>query len=372
MKKIVTIVLAMVVAAALLVGCGAPAAPASASQSAATETQAATEAPAAEQSTAAEPTAEAAAEGTEGNSVLLADASKSVKIGIVQLADNGAFTEMREGYLNRLKELGYTEGENLTVEYKNAQGDTGTLNTICQEMAKSDCDIVTTIATPAAQAFVNQKSDIPLVFISVANPIAAGIMGALDKPDNNATGSSNLVPVDKIFEMAAQLTPDVKNYGILYNTGEANAVTTVDSAKQYLDANGYTYQESTVTNSSEVQQAAEALASKVDAIYVPIDSMVQSAMPQVAEIAKKAGIPVYGSSPVMVQSGALATVSTSDTEVGATAADIADKYLKGTPIADIPAVALSNFLSVINKKTAEAIGVTIPAELAESVMIEGN
>ncbi len=369
MKKIITIVLAMVMAAALLVGCGAPAATASAAQSAAAETQAATEAPSAEQSAAAEPTAEAAA---EGNSVPTADAAKSVKIGIVQLADNGSFTEMREGYLNRLKELGYTEGENLTVEYKNAQGDTGTLNTICQEMAKSDCDIVTTIATPAAQAFVNQKSDIPLVFISVANPIAAGIMGALEKPDHNATGSSNLVPVDKIFEMAAQLTPNVKNFGILYNTGEANAVTTVENAKKYLDANGYTYQESTVTNSSEVQQATEALASKVDAIYVPIDSMVQSAMPQVAEIAKKAGVPVYGSSPVMVQSGALATVSTSDTEVGATAADIADKYLKGTPIADIPAVALSNFISVINKDTAKTIGVEIPAELADAVMIEGN
>ena len=304
-----------------------------------------------------------------GNTAFAAEEGKVYKIGIIQLAENGAFTEMREGFLNRLAELGYSE-DMLEVDYKNAQGDTGTLNTICQEMASSDKDIVVTIATPAAQAYVNQQSEIPLIFISVANPVAAGIMSSLDTPDHNATGSSNLVPVDAIFEMGAKLTPDVKNYGILYNTGEANAVTTVENAKAYLDANGYTYQESTVTNSSEVQQAAQALVGKSEAIYVPIDSMVQTAMPQVAQIARDAGVPVYGSSPVMVQSGALATVSTNDTEVGATSADIADQYFNGTPIEDIPAVALSNFITVINKTTADLIGVEIPDEFADAILIE--
>jgi putative ABC transport system substrate-binding protein len=296
-------------------------------------------------------------------------AGKVYKIGIVQLAENGAFTEMREGFLTRLGEIGYTD-DMLDVDYKNAQGDIGTLNTICQDMAKSDKDIVVTVATPAAQAYVSQESDIPLIFISVSDPVNAGIMHALDTPDRNATGSSNLVPVANIFEMAAELTPDAKNFGILYNTGEANAVSTVENAKAYLDANGYTYREATVTNSSEVQQAAEMLASGSDAIYVPIDSMVQSAMPQVAQIAKDAGVPVYGSSPVMVSDGALATVSTNDTQVGAASADIADKYFKGTPIADIPAVTIRDFISVINKTTADSIGVEIPAIYADATIVE--
>jgi len=294
---------------------------------------------------------------------------KTYKIAIIQLAENGAFTQMREGFIDRLKELGYTD-EMLEISYKNAQGDMGTLNTICQEMAQSDNDIVVTIATPAAQAFVNQGSDIPLIFISVSNPVGAGIMSSLSEPDHNATGSSNLVPVDEIFSMAKVLTPEVTHYGILYNTGEANAVSTVANAKAYLDENGYTYEEAVVTNSSEVQQAAQALASKVDAIYVPIDSMVQSAMPLVAEIARDASIPVYGSSPVMVQSGAFATVSTDDTEVGAASADLANQYLSGTPIADIPAVALDNFIVVINKTTADIIGVEIPAEYENAVLLE--
>jgi putative ABC transport system substrate-binding protein len=179
------------------------------------------------------------------------------------------------------------------------------------------------------------------------------------------------VPVDEIFALAKTLTPNVKRYGILYNTGESNAVTTVRKAKAYLDANGYTYQEATVTNSSEVQQAAQALASKVDAIYVPIDSMVQSAMPQVAQIAKDAKIPVYGSSPVMVVSGALATVSVSDKQIGAMSADMADRYFKGAAIANIPAVMLDTFMTVINRGTLNTLGVTLPASLASSIFI-GN
>ena len=306
--------------------------------------------------------------GTSNPTATPGQTQKVYKIGIVQLAENGAFAEMRAGFLAKLNELGYTD-DMLEVDYQNAQGDVGTLNTICQAMAKSDKDIVVTIATPAAQAYLSQESDIPLFFISVSDPVRAGIMSALDTPDKNATGSSNLVPVDQIFKMANDLTPDVKHYGILYNMGEANAVSTVANAKAYLDANGYTYEEATVTNSSEVQQAAEALAFKADAIFVPIDSMVQSAMPQVAEIAKNAGIPVYGSSPVMVQDGALATVSTNDTQVGAVSAELADRYFKGTPITEIPAVAIGEFIIVVNQTTADLLGVEIPENYTNVVLI---
>jgi putative ABC transport system substrate-binding protein len=289
-------------------------------------------------------------------------------IGIIQLADNGAFTDMREGFLDRLKELGYGDAE-LKVDYKNAQGDIGTLNTICQEMAALDYDLVVTIATPAAQAFVNQESKVPLIFISVTDPVASGIMGSMDRPDKNATGTSNLVPVDEIFRLADTLTPGIGRYGILYNTGESNAVTTVAKAKVYLDSQGKQYTEATVTNSSEVQQAAESLAARSGAFYIPIDSMVQSAMPQVAQTALDKKIPVYGSSPVMVVSGALATVSVGDRYMGGVSAEMADTYFKGTPIASIPAQTMDSFITVINRKTAEALGIAIPQELSGAMLI---
>lgn len=343
--KLLTVLLSVLLCAALSIGC-------SSVDSTAAQSTVPAQSESAEQ-TVSQQTAAASQS---------ADDDKVYKIGIIQLAENGAFTDMREGFIAKLAELGYGEGK-VEYDYKNAQGDVGTLNTICQEVASSDCDIAVTIATPAAQAYVSQESEIPLIFISVSDPVAAGILSSMDTPDRNATGSSNLVPVDEIFEVAEKLTPDVKNYGILYNTGEANAVNTVASAKKYLDGNGYTYTEATVTNTSEVQQAAEALAEKCDAIFIPIDSSVQAAMTQVTSIATEAGIPVYGSSPVMVQDGALATVSTDDTQVGALAAELAAEYFSGTPISDIPAQAVSEFIIVVNSVTAEALNIEIPQDI---------
>ena len=134
----------------------------------------------------------------------------------------------------------------------------------------------------------------------------------------------------------------------------------MEKAKTFLDANEYTYEEVTVANSSEVQQAAQLLAGKVDAIYVPIDSTVQSAMAQVVEAANKAGIPVYGSDPVMVKSGALACVSVSNTQLGERSAEMADQILKGKKVSEVPAEAITTYQYVVSKSAAQTLGITIP------------
>lgn len=293
-----------------------------------------------------------------------------LRVGIVQLVENGAFEDMREGFIARMRELGYTEDQ-LEFDYKNAQGDATNLNTICQNMVSSKVDLVVTIATPPAQAMVNQESDIPVIFISVSNPVGAGIISDMEKPDKNATGTSNAIPVSDIFALSDKLTPGIKTCGFLYATSEINSLTTVESAKAYCEENGIAYEEAVVTNSSEVQQAAQSLVGKVDAIFVPNDSVIQNAMPQVAEVAKDAKIPVYGSSAVMVNSGAFATIAISDTEIGAISADMADQYLKGTKIEEIPSVVVPATDTVINKTTADAIGITLSDDvLSTAVLVE--
>ena len=294
--------------------------------------------------------------------------SDTLTVGIIQLTDNGAFTDMREGFINRLRELGYTEDKLIIVE-KSAQGDMSNLNSICQEMVNSGVDLVATIATPASQSMVNMNTDIPVIFISVGDPTGAGIISNMEKPDKNATGTSNAIPVDEMFKMADSLTPGIETYGILYNTSEKNSVTTVEKAKVYFDTNGIQYVEAVVPDSSEVQQATQSLIGKVDAIFVPNDSKVQAAMPQVADIAKTAQIPVYGSSAVMVESGAFATISISDIEIGALSADMADQVLKGTQIDQIPAITVSNFTTVINKETASEIGVELSKDILSTATI---
>jgi putative ABC transport system substrate-binding protein len=291
-----------------------------------------------------------------------------LRVGIIQIVENGAFEDMRNGFMARLEELGYTE-DKIEFEYKNAQGDMTNLNSICQDMVNKKVDLIAAIATPAAQAIVNMESDIPIIFISLSNPVAAGVITEMETPDKNATGTSNAIPINEIFELSDKLTPGMETYGLIYNTGEVNSINTINNAKEYLDSRGLKYVETTVASSAEVQQAALALVDKVDAIFVPNDSVVQSAMPQVAEAAKEAGIPVYGSSAVMVDSGAFATISIDDVQIGAISADMADKVFKGTPISEIPAIVVSEFTTVINTKTAETIGIDLSQEILDSAVL---
>jgi putative ABC transport system substrate-binding protein len=246
------------------------------------------------------------------------------------------------------------------------------LNSICQNMADVNPDVIVTIATPPTQAMVNLEPEAPVFFIAVSNPVAAGVVTTMEKPDKNATGTSNAIPVEEMFKLAGKVTPNVKTFGLIYNAGEVNSVSTVASAKKYMDATkAYSYREAVVAASSEVQQAAEALADSVDAIFVPNDSMIQSALTQVVEVANAAKIPVYGSSAVMVNTGAFATISIDDVSIGAKTADMVDRYLKGAAVGDIPAVVVSDFVTLFNRSTAETIGVTIPEEfLKNSVLVD--
>ncbi len=290
---------------------------------------------------------------------------EGAKVAFVQLVDNDAFTEMIESFQNKLTEL---TGGTATFEILNAQGDMSTLNSIASDLKTADYDLIVPIVTPATQAVVNAGVEAPVVFISVTDPVSAGIMSDMASPDKNATGTSNIVPVDEIFTLADQLTPGIETVGILYCSGEQNAVLTAEKAKTYLDSVNMAYEEVTVASSNEVQQAAQSLAGRVDAIYIPIDSTVQSAMPQVVEAANAAGIPVYGSDPVMVQSGALACVSVSNTQLGERSAEMAYEILQGADVADVPAEALDEFQYVCSQSAADTLQITLPSDGSVTVI----
>ncbi len=298
----------------------------------------------------------------------LALAEEPINVGIIQMADNGAFTDMREGFIDRMRELGYTE-DKMTFTYRNALGDMTALVANCEAVLDDGADVAVTIATPPTQAFCNLDSGVPQFFISVSNPVGAGVITDMATPDMNATGTSNAIPVSEMFKLADQLTPGCKVFGLLYCQSEINSVTTAKQAKEYMDANGLTYVEQVVTNVSEVQMAVDVLLEQVDAIFVPNDSVIQTAMAVVADSAAEMGVPVYGSSAVMVESGAFATISIGDRDIGAITADMLHTYLTGTPVEEIPAIVVDEFTMVINQTTADMIGAEIPAEVLETAVI---
>ena len=283
-----------------------------------------------------------------------------LQIALVQLSQNPSFTDMQEGFIAGMQELGYDSDKVEYLQY-DAGGSISTLHHILNSLESQKVDLLVPLVTSVTQAAVSKELDIPIIFISVTDPVEAGIMASLQSPDKNATGTCNVVPMEELFILAKTLTPHIRSVGILYDPSLPNSVITVNRAKQYLGTAGFVVAEAIVTNSSEVQSAARTLATVADAIYVPIDSTILSAISQVVDIALEKGKPVYGSAPSMVASGALASVSVSEWETGRQTAALAHLYFEGTPIEQIPAKIVDNFLYTVNEDTAKALNITIPA-----------
>ena len=289
---------------------------------------------------------------------------KTYKIGIILMIENGAFVDMKQGVIDGLAAAGYVDGENTVIDYQCAFGDGGTLNQICASMDDGTYDLVVTVATPTTQAFVNLESETPCVFCSVAAPVVAGVMSDLNTPDMNATGTSNAVPAGDILGLARAITPDVKTFGLIYCTSEVNAVNAMNNAKAYLDAEGLSYTEKTVTTSGEVATATQVvLDSGVDAVFVANDSVVQAGVTALVELCTEAGVPTYACSATTVLSGCLATLAMSDVAIGEQTAAMAVKVLEGTPIEEIPCEVVPADIVSVNSDTLAALGLTLPEDL---------
>lgn len=282
-----------------------------------------------------------------------------LRIGVVQYMQHPSLDEICAAFKNELEAL---SGGNIMVEVENAQGEMSNVQSISQKFIGQNVDMIIAIATPAAQGATAATSDIPVVFSAVTDPVAAGLMSDMEKPDGNATGTSDAIPVERIFELAKELTPQAKNFGLIYNASEANSLSVIAQAKKYLDANGYTYQEVTVGNSSEVAQAAQSLVGKkVEAIFAPIDNTVASGMRVLADTAAEAGIPVYVAADSMVADGGLATVGVNYTQLGKQTAQMAYDILNGKAIADMPVQVLNEYAVAVNSETAAALGIDVSA-----------
>lgn len=298
------------------------------------------------------------------------DTGKVIEIGIVQIVEHPSLNTIRDNFIERLAEKGYVDGKNIRIDYQNAQNEQTNLNTICQKFKADKKDLVVAIATPSAMAAAGALTDTPVLFSACTDPVGSGLVKSLDKPGGNVTGTSDAVSAKKIMELAMRITPGIKTIGALYNSSESNSISVVNELKEYASENGLEVIEATVTNTSEVQQAAQSLASKVDAIFSPIDNTVAAAMPIVSQVAQTAKVPVYVGADSMVADGGLATYGINYVELGRETADMAIEIINGKNPGEMPVRMMSEVEIYVNKKTAEAIGITLPEDvLNEAVQV---
>jgi putative ABC transport system substrate-binding protein len=216
-----------------------------------------------------------------------------------------------------------------------------------------------------SQAVVSETKEIPIVFSAATDPLGSGLVTNLEKPAGNVTGTSDAVSAEKIMGLAKQITPDMKTIGALYNSSETNSVSVIKNLRDYANKNNLKVVEATVMNSSEVQQAVNSLVGKADVIFSPIDNTVASAMPLVTQTANKAKIPVYVGADSMVKDGGLATYGINYTILGKETAAMAADILNGKKAGDIPVKTMTDMDIYLNKKTADTIGISFPADVVK-------
>lgn len=291
---------------------------------------------------------------------------KMVKIGIIQIAEHPALDGARKGFIDFLREEGYAENKNVVYDYQNAQGDMATAQTIAQKFVNDKVDMILAIATPAAQAAAQATNKIPILITAVTDPVAAGLVKSIEKPGTNVTGTSDLNPVDKQLELISKFAPKAKRVGIIYNAGETNSLVQVNLAKEAAGKLGFTIVEATVSNPSGVYEAAQSLVGRVDAIYVPTDNTVVSALESVVKVAEASKIPLIVGEEDSVRRGGIATIGIDYYQLGRQTGKMAFQILKaGVKPEELPIEYQEKMSLVLNKKAAAAMGVTIPPELVK-------
>ena len=295
--------------------------------------------------------------------------AKVHQVGVLQLVQHGALDASNKGFVDGLASKGFKDGVNVKIDQQNAQGDQSNLKTISQRFVNNKVDLIHAIATPAAQIVANTTKTIPIVGSAIVDYKTAKLVQSVEKPGGNITGTSNHNPPSRQIDLALKLVPNAKKVGALYTSSELNSQLQVAAMKAYAATKGLTVIEATVTNVNDIQQAVQSLLGKVDFIYCPTDNTIASAMSNIVKITVPAKLPVFLGDEAPVRSGgATAGASVNFYKLGFQAGEMAADILSGkSKPADMPIGFQQDVKVLINKKSAEAIGLKIPADLLKSV-----
>ena len=286
-------------------------------------------------------------------------------VGIVQIVEHAALDVASKGFVDGMAAKGYKEGENVTYDRQNAQADQSNLHTIAQHFINKKVDLICAVATPAAQVVANATQDIPIVATAVTDYEAAKLIKSNAKPETNVTGTSDMNLVEAQLDLILKLVPATKTVGVIYNSSEINSQVQVDLLKGFAKDRKVEIKEATVNNVNDIQQAARSLVGNVEAIYVPTDNVLASAMPALAMVTEEAKLPVVSG---WDDANGIATIAIDYYKLGVQTGEMAADILSGkAKPQDMPIQTQNEFTVIVNKANAKKIGLTIPKEILDKV-----
>lgn len=291
--------------------------------------------------------------------------AKTYVVSVNQFVEHPALDAVLKGVQDSLKE----QGLDVTYNVHNAQANMATANQIAQAIAGEKPDLVVAIATPSAQACAQivkkapHMAEVPLLFSAVTDPKGAGLVADLAHPGANITGVSDMTPMDKHLEMIREVLPGLKSLGVVYNSGEANSKTLVNMLQEACRERGVTLEEATASKTADVYQATKSLVGRCQAVYVPTDNTVVSALESMVKVCEQNQLPLFAADVDSVPRGAVAALGFDYYLHGKQTGAMAGRILGGAKVADTPVEFQKGMSLHLNLTAAKAQGLAIPGDV---------
>jgi len=294
-----------------------------------------------------------------------ADDGKTYKIGITKFVAHPSLDAVEEGFKAALE----AKGVKVDVTPDDAQAEIANTTTIASKFAGSDLDLILAIATPSAQAMVNQIPDTPILFAAVTDPVGAGLVPSWEPSGTNVSGTSDLNPEGKPAHLVQEVLPDTKTIGFVYSLGEQNSVVQLKDLQAEAEELGMTVKEAGITNASELGTAVQTLKG-VDVIYVGTDNTVVDALVTVVDFAIANQVPLFVADKASAEKGGAVARGIDYYEMGLRTGEMAYQILvEGVDVGTLAPLQVVDTEIVINPTSAEAQGLVIPPAIADAATV---
>lgn len=293
--------------------------------------------------------------------------TNKIRIGILQQVEHPALDASTEGFKAGLAERGYKDGENVELDFQNAQGEHSNMESITNRFVSDKDTLIYVVGTAASQIVANATKDIPIVGAAIYDYKGTGLVQSVEKPGTNVTGTTNFNPVPKQLDLILKVLPNTKEVGVIYSSSEVNAQIQVAAFKEYAASKGIQVVEETITSVNDIPQVTTNLINKgVKVIYTPTDNLIASAMPNLVAVAEAAKVPVFVSDGMLIEKGGFMGYTVDFYQLGLQAGHMAADILDGkSKPEDMPVQMQATMKLATNPDMAKKLGITIPDDLPQ-------
>ena len=286
-------------------------------------------------------------------------------IGFLGPNTHSAASEWVAALVKRLRELGWTEGRTITIEYRWAEGREERFAEIAAELVRLKADVIVTSGTQAVMASKNATSVIPIVFATAGDPVGSGLVASLARPGGNVTGLATLANelAGKRLELLREVVPSLRRLAIMGNVGNPYIMLELDEVRAAARMLGLEAITLEIRRAQDLASAFEALKSGADALYVCTDALVNTHRIRINIASLGERLPTMHGSRDFVEAGGLMSYGPNFPDMFRRTADYVDKILRGAKPGDLPVEQPTKFDLVVNLTTAKALRLEIPPTL---------